>query len=82
MSRCSQGPEVVWFGNHRILSSHFAHDLVLLASSNQDHELVLRCFAAECEAAGMKNTTSNSRAMVLNQKRVVRPLQIGGEALP
>ncbi|KAI3369726.1 hypothetical protein L3Q82_024569 [Scortum barcoo] len=36
ISRRSQGPEGVQFGNHRISSLLFADDVVLLASSNQD----------------------------------------------
>ncbi|KAI3368190.1 hypothetical protein L3Q82_007913 [Scortum barcoo] len=40
-------------------------------------------FAAECEAAGMRISTSKSEAMVLDRKRVVAcPLQVSGEVLP
>ncbi|KAI3358448.1 hypothetical protein L3Q82_014875, partial [Scortum barcoo] len=39
-------------------------------------------FAAECEAAGMRISTSKSEAMVLDRKRVACPLQVGGEVLP
>ncbi|KAI3365768.1 hypothetical protein L3Q82_000703 [Scortum barcoo] len=39
-------------------------------------------FAAECEAAGMRISTSKSKAMVLDWKRVACPLQVGGEVLP
>ncbi|KAI3355106.1 hypothetical protein L3Q82_017976 [Scortum barcoo] len=41
-----------------------------------------RRFAAECEAAGMRISTSKSEAMVLDRKRVACPLQVGGEVLP
>ncbi|KAI3373123.1 hypothetical protein L3Q82_006364 [Scortum barcoo] len=41
-----------------------------------------RRFAAECEAAGMRISTSKSEAMVLDQKRVVCPLRVGGKVLP
>ncbi|KAI3362616.1 hypothetical protein L3Q82_001619 [Scortum barcoo] len=54
ISRRSQGPEGVQFGNHRISSLLFADDIVLLASSNQDLQHVLERFAAKCEAAGMR----------------------------
>ncbi|KAI3359710.1 hypothetical protein L3Q82_013807 [Scortum barcoo] len=37
---------------------------------------------AECEAAGMRISTSKSEAMVLDRKRVACPLQVGGEVLP
>ncbi|KAI3354606.1 hypothetical protein L3Q82_019110 [Scortum barcoo] len=78
----SQGPEGVRFGNHRISSLLFADDVVLLASSSQDLQHVLERFAAECEAAGMRISTSKSEAMVLDRKRVVCPLRVGGEVLP
>ncbi|KAI3377038.1 hypothetical protein L3Q82_000257 [Scortum barcoo] len=61
ISRRSQGPEGVRFGNHRISSLLFADDVVLLASSGQDLQHVLERFAAECEAAGMRISTSKCR---------------------
>ncbi|KAI3376204.1 hypothetical protein L3Q82_016712 [Scortum barcoo] len=61
--------EGVRFGNHRISSLLFADDVVLLASSSQDLQHVLERFAAECEAAGMRISTSKSEAMVLDRKR-------------
>ncbi|KAI3354588.1 hypothetical protein L3Q82_019093 [Scortum barcoo] len=70
------------FGNHRISSLLFADDVVLLASSSQDLQHVLERFAAECEAAGMRISTSKSEAMVLDRKRVACPLRVGGEVLP
>ncbi|KAI3356985.1 hypothetical protein L3Q82_003620 [Scortum barcoo] len=83
ISRRSQGPEgVQWFGNHRISSLLFADDVVLLASTSQDLQHVLERFAAECEAAGMRISTSKSEAMVLDRKRVACPLRVGGEVLP
>ncbi|KAI3377132.1 hypothetical protein L3Q82_000325 [Scortum barcoo] len=83
ISRRSQGPEGVRFGNHRISSLLFADDVVLMASSGQDLQHVLERFAAECEAAGMRISTSKSEAMVLDRKRVAAcPLQVGGEVLP
>ncbi|KAI3358338.1 hypothetical protein L3Q82_014781 [Scortum barcoo] len=57
-------------------------DVVLLASSSQDLQHVLERFAAECEAAGMRISTSKSKAMVLDRKRVACPLRVGGEVLP
>ncbi|KAI3369153.1 hypothetical protein L3Q82_026113 [Scortum barcoo] len=77
-----QGPEGVRFGNHRISSLLFADDVVLLASSSQDLQHVLERFAAECEAAGMRISTSKSEAMVLDRKRVACPLRVDGEVLP
>ncbi|KAI3356566.1 hypothetical protein L3Q82_017766 [Scortum barcoo] len=69
ISRRSQGPEGVRFGNHRISSLLFADDVVLLASSSQDLQHVLERFAAECEAAGMRISTSKSEAMVLDLEK-------------
>ncbi|KAI3370682.1 hypothetical protein L3Q82_007091 [Scortum barcoo] len=71
-------------GTTGISSLLFADDVVLLASSSQDlqHVLELERFAAECEAAGMRISTSKSEAMVLDRKRVACPLQVGGEVLP
>ncbi|KAI3366821.1 hypothetical protein L3Q82_009237 [Scortum barcoo] len=64
------------------ISLLFADDVVLMASSGQDLQHVLERFAAECEAAGMRISTSKSEAMVLDRKRVACPLQVGGEVLP
>ncbi|KAK3528884.1 hypothetical protein QTP70_012076 [Hemibagrus guttatus] len=78
ISRCSQGLEGVGFGDHRISSLIFADDVVLLAPSSLDLQHALGRFAAECEAAGMRVSTS----MVLDQKKVACTLQVGGEVLP
>ncbi|KAJ0004772.1 hypothetical protein NQD34_010986 [Periophthalmus magnuspinnatus] len=82
ISRCSQGPEGVWFGNHRISSLLFADEFVLMASSNQGLQQALGRFAAECEVAGMRISSTKSEAMVLDRKKVVCPLRVGGESLP
>ncbi|KAK3562387.1 hypothetical protein QTP86_033524 [Hemibagrus guttatus] len=82
ISRRSQRLEGVWFGDHRISSLIFADDVVLLAPSRLDLQHALGRFAAECEAAGMRVSTSKLEAMVLDQKKVARTLQVGGEVLP
>ncbi len=82
ISRCSQGPEGVGFGNHAISSLLFADDVVVLATSDQDLQHALGRFAAECEAVGMRISASKSEAMVLSRKRVACPLQVGGVLLP
>ncbi|KAI3370957.1 hypothetical protein L3Q82_023511 [Scortum barcoo] len=64
------------------LTNRSTYDVVLLASSGQDLQHVLERFAAECEAAGMRISTSKSEAMVLDRKRVACPLRVGGEVLP
>ncbi|KAK3531087.1 hypothetical protein QTP70_010370 [Hemibagrus guttatus] len=47
-----------------------------------DLQHALGRFAAECEAAGMRVSTSKSEAMVLDRKKVACTLQVGGEVLP
>uniref|UniRef100_A0A8C6PMX5 Reverse transcriptase domain-containing protein n=1 Tax=Nothobranchius furzeri TaxID=105023 RepID=A0A8C6PMX5_NOTFU len=70
ISRHSQGVEGIRFGGLRISSLLFADDVVLLASSERGLQLSLERFAAECEAAGMRISSSKSETMVLIQKRV------------
>ncbi|TWW53877.1 R2DM Retrovirus-related Pol polyprotein from type II retrotransposable element [Takifugu flavidus] len=82
ISRCSHGVEGVRFGDLRIRSLLFADDVVLLASSARDLQLSLDRFAAACEAAGMKISTSKSEAMVLNRKKVECLLRVKEEILP
>ncbi|KAK3544844.1 hypothetical protein QTP86_027517 [Hemibagrus guttatus] len=82
ISRRSQGLEGVQFGDHRISSLIFADDVVLLAPSSLDLQHALGRFAAECEAAGVRVSTSKSEAMVLDRKKVTCTLQVGGEVLP
>ncbi|KAK3529893.1 hypothetical protein QTP86_007211 [Hemibagrus guttatus] len=82
ISRHSQGLEGVWFGDHRISSLIFADDVVLLAPSSLDLQHVLGHFAADCEAAGMRVSTSKLEAMVLDRKKVACTLQVEGEVLP
>ncbi|XP_054621698.1 uncharacterized protein vopp1b isoform X1 [Dunckerocampus dactyliophorus] len=82
ISRRSQGVEGFRFGGCRIESLLFADDVVLLASSSRELQLSLDWFAAECEAAGMRISTSKSKSMVLARKRVECHLQVGDEILP
>ncbi|TWW64116.1 hypothetical protein D4764_03G0011240 [Takifugu flavidus] len=82
ISRCSHGVEGVRFGDLRIGSLLFADDVVLLASSARDLQLSLDRFAAACEAAGMKISTSKSEAMVLNWKKVECLLRVKEKILP
>ncbi|TWW67380.1 hypothetical protein D4764_02G0004210 [Takifugu flavidus] len=58
------------------------NDVVLLASSARDLQLSLDWFAAACEAAGMKISTSKTEAMVLNRKKVECLLRVKEEILP
>ncbi len=61
ISRRSQGPEGVGFGDHAISSLLFADDVVVLATSDQDLQHALGRFAAECEAVGMRISASRPR---------------------
>ncbi|KAK3507140.1 hypothetical protein QTP70_008534 [Hemibagrus guttatus] len=81
ISRRSQGLEGVQFGDHRISSLIFADD-VLLAPSSLDLQYALGRFAAECEVAGMRVSTSKLEAMALDQKKVACTIQVAGEVLP
>ncbi|KAK3523520.1 hypothetical protein QTP70_001888 [Hemibagrus guttatus] len=58
-----------------------SRSLVRIASC-LDLQHALGHFAAECEAAGMRVSTSKSEAMVLDWKKVACTLQVGGEVLP
>ncbi|XP_023284603.1 receptor-type tyrosine-protein phosphatase F-like [Seriola lalandi dorsalis] len=82
ISRRSRVVDGLGFGGRRISSLLFVDDVVLLASSSADLQLSLGRFAAKCETAGMKISTSKSEAMVLSRKRVDCPLQVGGKVLP
>ncbi|KAK3550865.1 hypothetical protein QTP70_006412 [Hemibagrus guttatus] len=70
------------YNRSRSLVRIASYDIVLLAPSSLDLQHALGRFAAECEAAGMRVSTSKSEAMVLDQKKVACTLQVGGEFLP
>ncbi|TWW59266.1 R2DM Retrovirus-related Pol polyprotein from type II retrotransposable element [Takifugu flavidus] len=70
ISRHTRGVEGVEFGGRMISSLLFADDVVLLAPSNRDLQQMLGRFATECEAAGMRISTSKSESMVLARKKV------------
>ncbi|XP_061769787.1 uncharacterized protein LOC133560831 [Nerophis ophidion] len=53
-----------------------------MASSGQDLQLSLGRFAAECEATGMRISTSESESLVLARKRMECHLRVGEENLP
>ncbi|TWW68274.1 R2DM Retrovirus-related Pol polyprotein from type II retrotransposable element [Takifugu flavidus] len=82
ISRRSRGVEGVEFGGRKISSLLFADDVVLLAPSNRDLQQMLGRFATECEAAGMRISTSKSESMVLARKKVECLLRVGEEVLP
>ncbi|TWW78062.1 R2DM Retrovirus-related Pol polyprotein from type II retrotransposable element [Takifugu flavidus] len=82
ISRHSRGVEGVEFGGRKISSLLFADDVVLLVPSNRDLHQMLGWFATECEAAGMRISTSKSESMVLARKKVECLLRVGEEVLP
>lgn len=58
----------VQFGDLRTASKLFADEVVSLASLDRDLKHTVRGFAAECEAAGMRVSTSKSETVVLHWK--------------
>uniref|UniRef100_A0A8P4KHH4 Reverse transcriptase domain-containing protein n=1 Tax=Dicentrarchus labrax TaxID=13489 RepID=A0A8P4KHH4_DICLA len=82
ISRRSHGGEGLQFGGLRIASLLFVDDVVLMASSACDLQHSLDRFTAECQAAGMRISTSKSEAMVLSRKPVDCLLRVGSESLP
>ncbi|KAK3533232.1 hypothetical protein QTP70_013661 [Hemibagrus guttatus] len=70
------------YNRSRSLVRIASYDVVLLAPSSLDLQHALGRFAAECEAARMRVSTSKSEAMVLDRKKVACTLQVGGEVLP
>lgn len=61
----SRGVVSVQYWGLRIMSLCFVHDVVQLASLDCDLECTLGCFAAECEATGMRVSASKSEALAL-----------------
>ncbi|KAK3568863.1 hypothetical protein QTP86_018965 [Hemibagrus guttatus] len=70
------------YNRSRSLVHIASYDDVLLAPSSLDLQHALGRFAAKCEAAGMRVSTSKSEAMYLDRKKVAYTLQVGGEVLP
>ncbi|KAK0153213.1 putative uncharacterized transposon-derived protein F52C9.6 [Merluccius polli] len=63
------------------LQYSYGHDPEFM-DFDRDLQLSLDRFTAECEAAGMRISTSKSESMVLNRKRVECTLRVGDEILP
>ena len=61
ISRRSRGVEGLQVGDMKIASLLFADNVVLMASSAVDLQCSLGQFAVECEAAGMRISTSKSQ---------------------
>ena len=69
ISRLSQGTDVR-LGDQKMSSLLFADDLILLMSWSKGLQLSLERLAADCEAAGLRISTSKSETVVLSRKRV------------
>ncbi|TWW73178.1 hypothetical protein D4764_15G0005720 [Takifugu flavidus] len=84
ISRRSRGGSgwVCRVGGWKISSLLSADDVVLLAPSNRDLQQMLGRFATECEAAGMRISTSKSESLFLARKKVRVPFRVGEEVLP
>ncbi|KAI3376973.1 hypothetical protein L3Q82_000210 [Scortum barcoo] len=83
ISRRSQGPEGVRFGNHRISSLLFAW--MMLSCWLHQARTFSVCWSGlqlSVKRLGCDISTSKSEAMVLDRKRVACPLRVGGEVLP
>ena len=77
----SRGSECVKIGNVEVARLLFADDLVMLASSQNDLQCALERFAAECDAAGMKVSTSKTEVMTLSRQPVDCTLYVKGVQL-
>lgn len=69
------------FVNLRIRSVLFVDNVVLLASSGTDLQLLLEQFAVKCEAARIRISISISEAMVLTWERVGCSFRVEREVL-
>ena len=68
-------------GNNKISRLLFADDLVLLASSESGLQRALNGFAAACDIAGMKISTSKTEVLHLSRKPDQCSLQVSGVSL-
>ena len=76
--RCSRGLESVQIGDTTIARLLFADDLAILASSQEDLQRALERFAAECESAGMRISTTKTESMVFSRHPLDCTLYVNG----
>ena len=81
MDKLSRIDECVTIGRCKIGRLLYEDDLVLLASSERGLQHALNGFAAACDIAGMKISTSKSEVLQLSGTPVLCFLQIGGTSL-
>lgn len=79
--RRSRGPEGIAIGDVFVSSLQFADDLWMAASSAQDLQSSLDRVAAECEAAGMRISTSKTETLVLSRQPVDCNIQVSGSQI-
>ena len=78
MDKLSRTDECVTIGRYKIRRLLFADDLVLLASSESGLQCELNGFAASCDIAGMKMSTSKTEVLHLSRNLVQCFSQVGG----
>ena len=82
ISRRSQGNECISIGNARVSNLLFADDVAKLASTRTDLQQALDRFNEECNAAGMKISTSKTQAMTISRTpHVSGNLHVSGSPL-
>ena len=78
MDKLSQIDECVTIGKCKISRLLFVDDLVLLVSSESGLQHALNGFAAACDIAGIKISTSKLEVLHLLKNPVQSSLQVGG----
>ena len=81
MEKLSRTDECVTIGRCKISRLLFTDDLVLLASSESGLQHALNSFAAACDIAGIKISTSKTEILHLSTNPVQCFLQVGGISL-
>ena len=81
MDKLGQTDECVTIGRCKTSRLPFEDDLVLLASSESNLQQALNGFAAACNIAGMKISTSKTEVLYLSRNPVQCSLQVGGVSL-
>ena len=81
IDKCSQADKCATIGNCKISRLLFADDLVLLSSSESDHQRALNSFANACNTAGMKISTAKTEVLHLSRNPDQCVLQVNGATL-
>ena len=81
MDKLSQTNECVTIGICKISLLLFVIDLILLASFESGLQYALNGFAAACNIAGMKISTSKTEVLRLSRNAAQCSLQVGGASL-